>query len=149
MYTAKREGKNRYRLFGPAMHEGVMARLELRNDLQRALATDQFALHYQPVMKLADGTVSGVEACVALAPPREGTHLPRRLHPDCRGDRPDHPDRTMGAARGLSSRPSPGRRRRHRLRINVNLSLRQIQHSDIVADVRDALDEVRPRTGAT
>ena len=42
MYTAKREGKNRYRLFEPAMHEGVMARLELRNDLHRALAADQF-----------------------------------------------------------------------------------------------------------
>ena len=43
----------------------------------------------------------------ALAPPREGTRLARRVHPDRRGDRPDHPDRPLGAARGLPSRPSP------------------------------------------
>jgi len=33
MYIAKRDGKGGYRLFEPAMHEGVVARLELRNDL--------------------------------------------------------------------------------------------------------------------
>ena len=37
MYIAKRDGKDGYRLFEPAMHDGVMARLELRADLQRAL----------------------------------------------------------------------------------------------------------------
>ena len=36
MYIAKRDGKGGYRLFEPAMHEGVLARLELRADLQRA-----------------------------------------------------------------------------------------------------------------
>ena len=40
MYIAKRDGKGGYRLFEPAMHEGVLARLELRADLQRAIATD-------------------------------------------------------------------------------------------------------------
>ena len=38
MYIAKRDGKGGYRLFEPEMHDGVMARLELRADLQRALA---------------------------------------------------------------------------------------------------------------
>ena len=37
MYIAKRDGKGGYRLFEPAMHEGVLARLELRADLQRAI----------------------------------------------------------------------------------------------------------------
>ena len=55
MYIAKRDGKGGYRLFEPAMHEGVLARLELRADLQRAIATDQLELHYQPVVRLDDG----------------------------------------------------------------------------------------------
>ena len=62
MYIAKRDGKGGYRLFEPAMHEGVLARLELRADLQRAIAGDQLELYYQPVVRLEDGTVSGVEA---------------------------------------------------------------------------------------
>ena len=55
MSIAKRDGKGGYRLFEPAMHEGVLARLELRTDLQRALATEQLELHYQPVVRLEDG----------------------------------------------------------------------------------------------
>ena len=66
--------------------------------------------------------------------------LAGRVHPDRRGDRADHPDRPLGAARGLPSR-APRAARRARLRMSVNLSLKQIQHSDIVADVRDALDD--------
>ena len=70
MYIAKRDGKGGYRLFEPAMHEGVVARLELRNDLQRALATDQFELHYQPVVRLVDGSSPASRRCSAGAIPR-------------------------------------------------------------------------------
>ena len=115
MYIAKRDGKSGYRLFEPAMHEGVVARLELRNDLQRALATDQFELHYQPVIRLADGSVAGVEALLRWRHPERGTDLAGRLHPDRRGDRADHPDRPLGPARGLPARPpAPEPRRRGR-----------------------------------
>ena len=59
MYMAKREGKGTYRLFEPEMHAGVLDRLELRADLQRALAQDQFELDFQPVVRLSDGWVTG------------------------------------------------------------------------------------------
>src|SRR5579864_7566396 len=52
MYIAKRDGKGSYRLFEPEMHAEVLARLELRADLQRALVNDEFELHYQPVIRL-------------------------------------------------------------------------------------------------
>ena len=51
MYIAKRDGKGGYRLFEPAMHEGVLERLELRADLQRAMAGGQLELHYQPLVR--------------------------------------------------------------------------------------------------
>ena len=86
MYIAKRDGKGGYRLFEPAMHEGVLARLELRADLQRAIATDQFELHYQPVVRLDDGAVCGLEALLRWQPPgarpgrarRASSRSPRR-----------------------------------------------------------------------
>ena len=141
MYIAKRDGKGGYRLFEPAMHEGVLARLELRNDLQRALATDQFELHYQPVVRLSDGGISGVEALLRWRHPERGLISPDDFIPiaeetgliipigrwvlreGCRHAR---------RLRGPDGAP---------LRMSVNLSLKQIQHSDIVADVRDALEE--------
>jgi diguanylate cyclase (GGDEF)-like protein/PAS domain S-box-containing protein len=143
MYIAKRDGKGGYRLFEPAMHEGVLARLELRADLQRAIATAQLELYYQPVVRLDDGGVSGVEALLRWRHPERGIVGPDDFVPlaeemglivpigrwvlreGCRqGKRiqemlPSDPPLTMA----------------------INLSVKQLQHSDIVGDVREALEE--------
>ena len=81
MYIAKRDGKGGYRLFEPAMHEGVLARLELRADLQRAMTTGQLELHYQPVVRLHDGSVSGVEALLRWRHPERGLVAPDQFIP--------------------------------------------------------------------
>jgi diguanylate cyclase (GGDEF)-like protein len=143
MYIAKRDGKGGYRLFEPAMHEGVLARLELRTDLQRAIATEQLELHYQPVVRLEDGSVAGVEALLRWRHPERGLIPPDRFIPiaeetglivpigrwvlreGCR-----HARRVLAA---LDPAVQPT--------MSINLSLKQIQQSDIVADVRDALAE--------
>ncbi len=143
MYIAKREGKSGYRLFEPEMHEHVLSRLELRTDLQRALVTDQLELHYQPVVHLSDGSVAGVEALLRWRHPERGLVPPDAFIPlaeetgliipigrwvlreGCRNAR-----RILGAMDGTTP-PS----------LSINLSLRQLQHSDIVADVREALAE--------
>ena len=59
------------------MHAGVLARLELRADLQRALESGQFELHYQPIVRLADGRVSRAwRRCCAGATPSAGWWCP-------------------------------------------------------------------------
>ena len=142
MYIAKRDGKNGYRLFEPAMHEGVVARLELRNDLQRALATDQFELHYQPVIRLADGIGLRRRGAAALAAtPRRGSISPVDFIPIA-----EETGLIIPIGRWVLREGCRHARRLvapdgDALRMSVNLSLKQIQHSDIVADVRDALEE--------
>ena len=106
MYIAKRDGKGGYRVFEQAMHAGVLERLELRADLQRAIDADQFELHYQPIVRLDDGACLGRRGAAALAPPDARPDRARRVHPARRGDGPDRADRPLGAARGLP----PGRR---------------------------------------
>jgi diguanylate cyclase (GGDEF)-like protein/PAS domain S-box-containing protein len=141
MYIAKRDGKGGYRLFEPAMHEGVLARLELRNDLQRALATDQFELHYQPVVRLVDGSISGVEALIRWQHPEKGLISPVDFIPIA-----EETGLIIPIGRWVLREGCRHARRLEGpdglpLRMSVNLSLKQIQHSDIVADVRDALEE--------
>ena len=127
----------------PRCTRASLARLELRTDLQRALATDQLELHYQPVVRLDDGSVSGVEALLRWRHPERGLIPPDEFIPLAEETGPDHPDRALGAARGLPPRPAHPRRAPdgEALTMSMNLSLKQIQHSDIVADVRDALEE--------
>jgi len=141
MYIAKRDGKGGYRLFEPAMHEGVVARLELRNDLQRALSTDEFELHYQPVVRLADGSISGVEALLRWHHPERGLISPVDFIPIA-----EETGLIIPIGRWVLREGCRHARRLEAhdgtpLRMSVNLSLKQIQHSDIVADVRDALEE--------
>jgi diguanylate cyclase (GGDEF)-like protein/PAS domain S-box-containing protein len=141
MYIAKRDGKGGYRLFEPAMHEGVLARLELRADLQRAIASNQLELHYQPVVRLGDGRASGVEALVRWRHPERGLVPPDQFIPFAEEIGLIVPIGRWVLREGCRQAvimqrtlPSP-----EPLTMAVNLSVKQLQHSDIVGDVRDAL----------
>jgi len=143
MYRAKRDGKGSYRMFEPEMHEGVLARLELRTDLQRAIATEQLELYYQPVVRISDGSITGVEALLRWRHPERGMIPPDQFIPlaeetgliipigrwvlreGCRHARRMRDD--LPAAADLT--------------MSINLSVKQLQHSDVIADVRDAVDE--------
>lgn len=72
MHEAKVAGGARVVCFDEAMRTRAVRRLQLENDLRRALEGDQFFLHYQPVVGLADGRVVGVEALLRWKHPREG-----------------------------------------------------------------------------
>ncbi|HEX4746717.1 MAG TPA: EAL domain-containing protein [Gaiellaceae bacterium] len=76
MYQAKSEGKGRFALYEPAMHEHVLRRLELKADLQRAVVEHEFVVHYQPIVTLQTGGVVGVEALVRWQHPQRGLVFP-------------------------------------------------------------------------
>ncbi len=76
MYRAKSEGKGRYALYEPSMHELVLERLELKADLQRAVVADEFEVHYQPIVVLQTGSIVGVEALVRWRHAERGLVLP-------------------------------------------------------------------------
>jgi EAL domain-containing protein (putative c-di-GMP-specific phosphodiesterase class I) len=143
MYIAKRDGKGGYRLFEPAMHEGVLARLELRADLQRAMASDQLELHYQPVVSLGDGRPSGVEALLRWRHPERGLVSPDQFIPFAEETGLIVPIGRWVLREGCRQAVQMQRlvRSEDPLSMAVNLSVKQLQHSDIVGDVRDALAE--------
>jgi predicted signal transduction protein with EAL and GGDEF domain len=62
MYRAKSQGKGRFALFDTEMHARAAARLKLETDLRIALESEQFVLHYQPIVELATGQVRRAEA---------------------------------------------------------------------------------------
>jgi len=76
MYRAKSDGKGRYAIYEPSMHERVLERLTLKADLQRADLDEEFILHYQPIVAVHTGEVVAVEALLRWRHPERGLVLP-------------------------------------------------------------------------
>ncbi|MBV8194565.1 MAG: EAL domain-containing protein, partial [Candidatus Dormibacteraeota bacterium] len=79
MYRAKKNGKGGFEVFEPGMQEVVNRRLEVKTDLEHALAAGELVLHYQPVVDLATGRATGVEALVRWNHPRWGRVMPNEF----------------------------------------------------------------------
>ena len=62
MYRAKRDGKARCEVSDPAMHASAVKRLQLETDLRKALDQGEFRVHYQPIVSLQTGKITGFEA---------------------------------------------------------------------------------------
>ena len=76
MYQAKAEGGSSYRIFDPGMRAAVMDRADLEADLRQAVDRDQFRLHYQPIVDLQSGQITGVEALARWQHPTRGLLMP-------------------------------------------------------------------------
>jgi diguanylate cyclase (GGDEF)-like protein len=81
LYRAKDDGRGMFRYFQPAMDARVKARRALELDLRQALAGQQFALHYQPVIGTAHGGITGFEALLRWHHPVRGTVPPSAFVP--------------------------------------------------------------------
>lgn len=62
MYSAKHSGKNCSNLYDTSSTPPRMRDLQLREPLRQAIATGAVQAHYQPIVDLADGRVTGFEA---------------------------------------------------------------------------------------
>lgn len=76
MNRAKDLGRNTCQVFSPEMSTLAMTRLDLENDLRRALERDELLLHFQPQYTMDDKVITGVEALLRWQHPDRGLLLP-------------------------------------------------------------------------
>jgi diguanylate cyclase (GGDEF)-like protein len=81
MYRAKALGKAQYQVFDTAMHEAVLRLLQLETDMRRALEAQEFVLHYQPIVSLTTGHITGLEALLRWQHPQQGFISPIEFIP--------------------------------------------------------------------
>jgi diguanylate cyclase (GGDEF)-like protein/PAS domain S-box-containing protein len=72
MYHAKQTGRNRHYCFDKNMNRVVSERRSLQDGLRRAIAQQEFVLHYQPKVDLRSGRVTGVESLIRWRHPEHG-----------------------------------------------------------------------------
>jgi EAL domain-containing protein (putative c-di-GMP-specific phosphodiesterase class I) len=63
------------------MHQHAVTRLQLENDLWRAVERGELRLHYQPIVELATGRIAGFEALVRWQHPERGLVSPGEFLP--------------------------------------------------------------------
>src|SRR6185437_7080383 len=81
MYRAKESGRNTYRFFEPDMNGYAADRQSLESGLHRAIDRHEFVLHYQPMVSLASGEFTGVEALIRWHHPQRGLVSPAQFVP--------------------------------------------------------------------
>ncbi len=81
MYDAKQRGRSRVAVFHDGLRDRAMARLTTENALRDAMRYDEMELHYQPVVRLRDGAMVGVEALLRWQHPGVGLIGPGEFVP--------------------------------------------------------------------
>ncbi|MBI2778162.1 MAG: EAL domain-containing protein [Chloroflexi bacterium] len=139
MYLAKGEGKGRYQVFEPSMHAAIVGRLALRSELEAAIAGGQLIVDYQPLVRIADGSVEGVEALVRWDHPTRGVLPPSEFIPLAEAT-----GLIVPLGRSVLLQAAQAARDWERsvgvsLKVSVNIAAPQLSDDRFVSDVRDAL----------
>ena len=145
MYRAKEQGRARCEIFDAEMRARALLRLEVEQELRQGIERQELALYYQPVVALASGEITGLEALVRWEHPERGKLDPGEFiavaeesgliepigrwvqETACRQILAWHEQRP-------DQRP---------LDVSVNLSARQVAHRDLASSVA----EILARTG--
>lgn len=81
LYLAKAEGRGAYRFFEPEIDSYVAQRRMVELELRNARPTEDFELHYQPILDLRSGVVTGFEALIRWNHPIRGMVSPAEFIP--------------------------------------------------------------------
>jgi diguanylate cyclase (GGDEF)-like protein len=140
MYAAKRSGRGRVESFTQDLEAMASRHLTLTSGLQEALERDEFVLHYQPLVDITTGIVTGCEALVRWQHPTRGLLAPGEWLDVA--EQSDVVIRLGGwvlkracrdmAAVAESNRP---------LKVHINVSGRQLSQAGLVEQVVEALAE--------
>jgi predicted signal transduction protein with EAL and GGDEF domain len=81
LYRSKEDGRGVYSFFEAEMDVRMQHRRALELDLRKALALNQFEVHYQPLINLESNEISGFEALVRWRHPERGMVQPNDFIP--------------------------------------------------------------------
>ena len=142
LYRAKAQGRGRSVEFDASMHQRAVALLHLETDLRRALDRRELRLHYQPVISLKTGRISGAEALVRWLHPERGLVQPAEFIPLAEETGLIVPIGAWVLVEACrQARQWQERLQLPLLEMGVNLSSKQFMQPDLVAQVAGVLRE--------
>lgn len=141
MYKAKLQGKGCYQIFDRQMSLAMLNRLTLENDLQRALAHQEFVVYYQPIVHLQTQKLVGFEALVRWQHPDRGMVSPGEFIPCMEETGLIVPVGMVVLKQACQQLKAWQQQGWQDLTMSVNLSIRQFACSMLLADIDQILAE--------
>ncbi|HWP92048.1 MAG TPA: EAL domain-containing protein [Thermodesulfobacteriota bacterium] len=143
MLRAKSLGGGRYEVFDHSMRDMAAKLLELEVDLHQAIERQEFELHYQPVVSLDNGKITGIEALLRWRHPKRGLLLPAEFIPGAEVTRLIIPigDWVLREACRQARVWQDEFYRKTPFSMNVNLSGKQCTQSNLVDQVEQVLKD--------
>ena len=137
MYQAKKSGRNTLRFFDPRMQEAIGLQVSMEKDLQAAVESCAFQLHYQ-LQADTSGKIIGAEALLRWNHPTRGIVSPADFIPVAEETGLILP---LGAwvieTACAQLKAWQGRNRLKELVLAVNVSAKQMQDDDFVCQVKN------------
>lgn len=81
MYSAKEQGKNRWKIYDPQLDGSDKGSLSLEAAMHEGIQNGEFLLHYQPVFCMQTGVLKGAEALMRWERPGHGLISPAKFIP--------------------------------------------------------------------
>jgi diguanylate cyclase (GGDEF)-like protein/PAS domain S-box-containing protein len=141
MYQAKASGRANYAVFDPHMRIKVVQRMNLSNDLRRALEYQELLLYYQPSVALEQLTIQGFEVLLRWQHPQLGMVSPDQFIPLAEETGlilPIGHWLLQTACQQLATWRHQLDAAQH-LRLSINLSVKQLQAKDLLAQFEHTL----------
>lgn len=141
MYRAKEHGGSHYQLCTESMACVPTAKMKLENSLRRALEFNELVLHYQPRVTCRSGSMLGAEALLRWQHPELGLLFPDQFIPLAEESGLIVPIGEWVLREACTQNKTWQDEGLVPLEVAVNVSVKQIQQSDFVTTVRNALND--------
>ena len=139
MYTAKKNGRNRYAFFSKELEKNVVEKMTIENEMRYGIENDQFVIYYQPQIDARNEKLVGFEALVRWHHPKKGVIHPYEFIPIA-----EESQLIVELDRYLMRKSMEDLARWKKLgyrfeRISINLSIKELQKEDFINDLTFAL----------
>lgn len=142
MYRAKEMGKNNFQLFTSELNSRIIERLAVEGSLRKAVEKNELELVYQPQISLKTGMAVSVEALLRWHHPDLGIIMPENFIPLAEESGLIIPIGEWVFRTACKQFVTWRENGMEDLRLSVNLSARQFQQRNLLAVLKDIMEEV-------
>ncbi|NVD45257.1 EAL domain-containing protein [Altererythrobacter sp. HHU K3-1] len=137
LYAAKAKGRDQFALFDPSLDDASRDRRIIEQQLREAIVREELVMHYQPVVSLATGALTGYEALVRWKHPERGL-----LHPNAFLDVAETSGLIVPLGEWITHcAMMDAARWPDNLRVAINLSPTQVKSPRLASAVSEAIED--------